>query len=303
MATEGTDNQKIVVMTVNIGLQPRDGPKKPDEKEKTINIKNNAIAKLLEAQKPSLVFLQESRQTDEIPANFGYLFKKEASLLYDKFKLSLIEITDRNAFEEIKQKMSEGDVTNGSYKPRFCVATARPLQDQNAKFLCVSWHGPIKLVDKERALGYMLSYVDAKCIERNLPCIIGGDFNLSCENVISYLKNAKLDAKYSCSKYKALPRRKHKDVIDFFVTSKSLKVTDVTAVAWNSLENIEENLDDYFDHDPIVGSLLENFIKSYEYEDNQGSGEDEDSQGSGEDEDSQDSDKDEVADLFNEMKL
>lgn len=165
----------------------------------------------------------------------------------------------RRIFESIKQKETKGDVTKELDEARFCVATAKLIRDERAKFLFVSWHAPYKKKrnKREKALGDMLKCVDAMCMKLNLPCIIGGDFNLSCEKVISYLRNAKLDSKFLCSVCETLPRRK--DAIDFFVTSESLEVTDVRAVAWNSLKNIEDNLDEYFDHDPIVGSLLEYF--------------------------------------------
>ena len=283
MATAGTDNQKIVVMTVNIGLKPRDGPK---QREKTRKIKNDAIAKLLEAQQPSIVFLQENRESDNIPTNFEILFEEKASLLYDKTKLKL-ELQDKSTFEE---KESKVDASIELYKSRFCVATAKPLQEQNAKFLCVSWHGPNTNVDKEKALEIMLSFVDKMCMKLNLPCIIGGDFNVSCEKVISYLNESKLESKFICSQCVIRPRRTR--VIDFFVTSKSLEVTGVTAVDWNSLRNIDENLDDYFDHDPIVGSILETSNKSNE--DSQDTNEGEDYQDSAEDEDSQETDEDET---------
>ena len=293
MATGGTNNQKIVVMTVNIGLEKRDGSKDPDEslkkKKETIKTKKDAIDKLLEAQKPSIVFLQESKQTDEIPPNYEYLFQDQASLLFDKTKLKF-DMVDKSQFEDIKQKESKGDVTKELDEARFCVATVKSLQDENANLMCVSWHGPFHKTkeEKQKALEDMLSFVDAMCMKLNLPCVIGGDFNLSCEKVISYLKQSKFESKFLCSQCVTLPRRKN--VIDFFVTSKSLEVTDVTAVAWNT---IGENLDDYFDHDPIVGSLLENFIESVEDENSKDSDEDEDKKDSDEDEDKEDSSGDE----------
>ena len=257
MATGGTDNQEIIVMTLNIGLKSRSNNRdesREEKKKRTIKIKNDAIAELLKAQKPHIVFLQESKKSDKIPPNYEYLFKDQASLLYKKTELEL-EMVDTSTFESIQQKETKGDLTKELYKARFCVATAKLIQDEEAKFLCVSWHAPYKLTHnkREKALGDMLSFVDAMCMKLKLPCIIGGDFNLSCEKVTSYLENAKLDSKFLCSECKTLPRRK--DVIDFFVTSKFLQVTDVTAVAWDSLKNIEDNLDDYFDHDPIVGTL------------------------------------------------
>lgn len=302
-ATGGTDNQKINVMSVNIGLKRRE--RNPDESReeainRTIEIKNDAISELLEAQKPDIVFMQESKKTDKIPTNFEYRFNGQASLLYNTGNIELNDVKS-GVVDAIIQKVSESDQTKEIVKARMSLAIAKTKEVPEVKFLCVSWHAPHKKIKEsnEKALVDMVSFVDALCTELELECVIGGDFNLPFDEVVSFLKKANLD--YKAEKYKLLPRRER--LIDFFLTSKNLEVTDVTAVAWNSLSKIKEKLDDFFDHDPVVGCLMKNKIASDEDEDEDSRDpEEEDSQRSEEDEVSQRSEE-EVAARFHEMKL
>lgn len=266
---------EITLMTLNIGLKRRKdenkGKSKEAKKQATKKIKEKAYEILFEEINPVLVFLQESKKLDKIPSRYEYLYKGEASLLYDKRKLKLKMVKSSTVFA-IKEKVCKSDQTIEIDEARICVAIAKSRRLPKVKFLCVSWHAPYKQRKKnrEKALEDMLSFVDALRTELGLQCVIGGDFNLSFDEVVSCLKKARLD--YKAEKYDTLPRRKK--LIDLFLTSRSLEVTDVTAVAWDSLENIEVNLDDYFDHDAIVGSLLVNSKYSYEDEDSHDSSED-----------------------------
>ncbi|XP_052808592.1 uncharacterized protein LOC128237266 [Mya arenaria] len=170
--------------------------------------RKNAILNLVTRRKPHLIFFQEYKlamnlwKRDEIKRKYTYIGSNgnSASILYDKNKL-----TCTSSFYTQKQTEGQGVIQwyptinhedvdlinfiNSSLdinEHRLCMSKmTRKDVEPVQHFICISWHGPHRVTDPNKVivLNKLLQTANGIFTEFNIPVIIGGDFNISNEEV------------------------------------------------------------------------------------------------------------------------
>lgn len=217
------------------------------------------ISELLKNKKPTLVLLQMFAFENfdvksglwrkyNVPSIYKYVYKgDEASFLYDETKLQVTSLDDdeKVTADEIRDDFKGKELQLASARMPMVVAKTN---HGNAKFLCVSYHGPYKIDDESKWLEFeaMLKFVAKLSEKMELPFIIGGGFNLNIRDASDFLKEKKFPVSIVVHPYKALSRREKTLKRDFFIGSKSLALENVEPYEWKS---------DIFYHDPVVATF------------------------------------------------
>lgn len=248
---------------------------KGSEMEDNKTLRKKAIAGMLESEEPDIVLLQElvwknirDKQNSKkryweginIPDKFEHIkYKgtstKEASFVYDKTKLNVkipnvIEIA--NCVEEMKKVGKLADKSSEEVIRRMCIGEVKTKGSSRKHFLCISWHGRWKITDqrKIRDVQYLIVLIKEISKQMGLPFIIGGDFNITYEQVIEKFENT--DNTMHLYEYDAMERRKDRK-IDFYI-SKNISLADITAIDWMTVKD-GKAAREIFDHDPVIAHL------------------------------------------------
>ena len=123
------------------------------------------------------------------------------------------------------------------------------------EFICISWHGrhnKAKLEDLKEEFRNILDYALKLSEKEALPIIIAGDFNVKIKDVEKFVPPVLVLHKYTPTK-----RRDSENIIDFFISSRSLTMNDMRALELKS-ETTVEGIFSLLDHDPVVTLLTTN---------------------------------------------
>ena len=237
VANEPTGNLKIMFMNTNgktVG-----GTKETEKRKKVIcDVVKKTGATLYLFQEFSWTTIRGSAWKDkdyELPSQLEYIGNKEACILFDKDKVTVENMADKT---DIKKDVLE----------RMCIGKVTTKGDPIVKFICISWHGRSKKPDNilKEEFESMLDDIYKLSRKLSLPVLLAGDFNLITEDIekkCSLLSLVLHDYKPE--------RRTSGNIIDFFISSKSLKMSDMKALALKSQTEVADVLS-LFDHDPVV---------------------------------------------------
>lgn len=233
----------------------------------TASKRKRVIIKFLESIKCYLFLFQEflwskieshrTWKSAPITDRYEYIGHKEAGILYDIDKLEVINLTEerqiRTKLDEMirKKKLPQGFTPLG----RMFISEIKTKGVPKTHFLCVSWHGSHnsrKRADLLEEFKNLLVFIKEIGEHYDLPLLIGGDFNLQYKDIPKEFKNpgSGLIAKV----YAPLERRRDR-LIDFYIVSSTLSLSEIDPV---DLENVEvegEDAQEIFDHDPVVATL------------------------------------------------
>ena len=240
VANEPTGNLKIVIMNT-------DGKKKADDIRNKADKKKQVICDVVKTTGATLFLFQEFMWRGisgrawggkyRLPSHLEYIGNKEACILFDKSKVTVKEVPDKTGIQNpILQRM--------------CIGKVKTMEDPIVEFICISWHGrrPVKI--KIQEFKSMLKYISKLSKELALPVLLAGDFNLTAEDIEPHLSSLLLDL----HNYEPTTRRKSENIIDFFISSKSLKMSGIKALTLESETGVVEVLS-LFDHDPLVSFM------------------------------------------------
>lgn len=271
MTTE--DQKTISIITANAGYTRATGH---------AALRQKAISLILnDDNAPALVLFQEFDNTKfdvtspkwksyNISNKYGYLYKgNDASFLYHKDKLTLEDVDDNQKHPEwkdslirIREELRNKDQRLELALGRMPMAVAKMVNDEQAQFACVSYHGPSSVSDDAKWLEIegMLMLVTTWSKQMNLPLIIGGDFNLEFLNVSAHLEKmgTKLSVPVIAHNYKAEGKRERSLKVDFFIASALLELKEIYPINWNEHLGTE-----ILDHDPVTAKLRINSLRTH----------------------------------------
>lgn len=253
MATGGLVDNTITIITANIGCSTK------RDKSRVF------LKRLVQREKPSLLFLQESKlqfiaRSYKFPRQYASAIKGEDRFLYDNDKLSL-KMIDSGEITTVRDKKFK-DFASYLVTENINMALVNTFKKsrKDPNILCVSWHGPhiqegLNSEKKMKILEVMLRFVKTFSEKYGLPFIIGGDFNLELAGAKKVLKS------FNDMKVHDYDAGRRPNRVDYFISSESLTLIDVHVAPWNYTE-----ADEIFDHDPIMAKLQvdssKDFLKS-----------------------------------------
>ena len=252
---------KIIIMNTH-------GPhvKHPGKQER----KRQAIQSVVLSYTPTILLFQEFQskgiggtiwENYPIPEWYHYSGHKEASMLYDTHFVCVkenLDTTIRRLLEGLAGFPSDFDPL-----PRMSSRLVRLHSDRSFSFICISWHGPHNGLDHEKKKEYfkhLLKLLRKLHEEKNLPILIGGDFNIEMRSIENFVSKP-----FQIKEYQASGRRINKGVIDFFIATVELHLSDTKFIDLQDLPLVESNnestdlqtlhLNDTLDHDPVYTLL------------------------------------------------
>ena len=242
VANEPTGNLKIMIMNTNgktVG-----GTKETDKRKQVIcDVVEKTGATLYLFQEFSWTKIRGSAWKDkyELPSQLEYIGNKEACILFDKDKVTVENMADKT---DIKKDVLE----------RMCIGKVTTKGDPIVKFICISWHGrskkPKTILNEE--FESMLDDILKLSGELSLPVLLAGDFNFN-------LRTKDIETKCSSLSlvlhpYEPVEKRTSENIIDFFISSESLEMSDIKALTLKSLTKVADVLS-LFDHNPVVSIM------------------------------------------------
>ena len=238
VANEPTGNLKIMIMNTNgktVG-----GTKETDKRKQVIcDVVEKTGATLYLFQEFLWTKIRGSAWKDkyyELPSQLEYIGNKEACILFDKDKVTVENMADKT---DIKKDVLE----------RMCIGKVTTKGDPIVKFICISWHGRFKKPETtlKEEFESMLDDILKLSGELSLPVLLAGDFNLITEDIKTKCSSLSL----VLHPYKPTERRTSENIIDFFISSKSLKMLNINALKLELQTKVVDVLS-LFDHDPVV---------------------------------------------------
>lgn len=242
VANEPTGNLKIVIMNT-------DGRKKRDNIVDKAAKKKQVICDVVKTTRATLFLFQEfmwrgisGRAWEgkyKLPSHLEYIGNKEACILSDNNKVTVTEVPGKTG-------------NQNSIMGRMCIGKVKTMGVKIVEFICISWHGrhmqtvQVQIIELKRMLKYILK-LSEKLV---LPIVLAGDFNLKIKDIETQLSSLPL----VLHKYEPTTRRKSEDIIDFFISSKSLEMSGIKVLTLESETKVAEVLS-LFDHDPVVSFM------------------------------------------------
>ena len=242
--------------------------KKAQDKEKAEknkvedNNRGKAINDVITNTRAALVLFQEIRWKSSRnrgwkghvwPENLQYTGHDEASILFDINEVTLEEYPQQFLDDTLRDLIRMGDIQQGFTPiPRMCLRKIKTKGVPIVEFICISWHGrhnKAKLEDLKEEFKSMLKYILKLSEKESLPVIVAGDYNVKIKNIETLVPPSLV-----LHKYKPSERRAPENIIDFFISSYSLVMSDINALTLKSETDVMGVLS-LFDHDPVVLSM------------------------------------------------
>jgi hypothetical protein len=182
------------------------------------------------------------------PGHLQYTGHKEASILFDTNEVTVKEYRQQ-FLDDTLNRMK--DIQQG-FAPfsRMCLRNIKTKGVPIVEFTCISWHGKHKmsLEGKKQEFESMLKYISEIWRETSLPVILAGDFNLEIKDIETLVSPPLVLHKYTPTERRKL------NTIDFYISSKSLTMSDIKPLKLTSETNVTEVLS-LLDHDPVVALM------------------------------------------------
>jgi hypothetical protein len=185
------------------------------------------------------------------PAHLEYTGDNEASILHNIKEVSVKPLPQILLDETPFYPM--GDIQQGFTPiPRMCLRKVKTNAAPIVEFICISWHGrhKAKLEDLKKEFKSMLKYILKLSEKESLPVLLAGDFNVKIKDIETLVSPPLV-----LHKYKLTKRREPENMIDFFISSKSLLMLGIETLTLES-ETTVVNVPLLFDHDPVVSFMI-----------------------------------------------
>lgn len=124
--------------------------------------------------------------------------------------------------------------------------------DRDFMFICISWHGPNndETDETKKSTFENLMQCLIKIKEKEgIPLLLGGDFNIDKNIARKLVKDP-----FKLCNPEASIRRQKKKVIDFFVITKDIELSEIKSINLETVSNVKCP-NDILDHDPITAFL------------------------------------------------
>lgn len=231
-----------MLITSNTGRPFSESPQADHRKE--------GIAGLLNRETPDIVLFQEFpwvgletlEEYTQITVPYSVSGLRDACIVYKRNRFTIESQNDINMGDDELAINLREFIQQGRLHMLKITMTSNPLQS----FLCVSWHA--QKAEALSQLRKMLRIVVKTAQLTHLPFIIAGDFNVSIDSVTAEIENIGLNI-YN---YEPQERRESKSIIDLFLSSQNLSLTDVQSINWG---NLPQDVNTIFDHDPVKATL------------------------------------------------
>ena len=247
----------LKIMIMNVGGK--------NEGDKPTDRRKQAIYDVVTKQNAALNLLQEFKWKDirnrawngiSWSKHFQLTGHAEASILFDENKVTVEEYSQTLLDDTLRDLIRKGDIQQ-QFTPfsRMCLRKVTTKGVQVYAFICISWHGRhngAKLEDLKEEFKSMLKYSLKLSENLSLPVLLAGDFNLKNKDVGA--KEVQPTTPLIMCIYEPTDRRTRADIIDFFIASKSLVMSDSKALTLKSETDVMGVLS-LFDHDPVVSSM------------------------------------------------
>lgn len=212
---------------------------------------------VIEDEDPDLILIQES---DILlrnictqyygPRDYQAIGGKDAGILYDTTTFIQLEDPTNRLRQICEFKFDRGEILSSEIMPRMCARIMQGKYPNALPLLCVSWHGPHKGksdTEKQKFYDDLCLLIKTYSDEKEIPIILGGDFNLDLSKLTSTLK---------LHDYVKLCHRPNK--LDYILTSQT--INNVSCKPVDILGTIDilfpelslSNLNTFLDHDPMV---------------------------------------------------
>lgn len=230
--------------------------------EKPTERRKQAIFDVISKSEASLVLLQEFRWVSihsrawvefDWPDNLKYKGHKEASIIFDINEVVVVQYSQKLLESTLGELIRIGKIQQGFTPiPRMCLLNVKTKGVPIVEFMCVSWHGrhnKAKLEDLKEEFKYLMEYILKLSEKVSLPFVLAGDFNVKIKDIEKLIPSTLFLHRYTPTK-----RRDEESVIDFYISSKSLIMSDVKTLELKTETKVEGVLS-LLDHDPVVASL------------------------------------------------
>jgi hypothetical protein len=230
--------------------------------DKPTDNRKQAIYDVVTKTRAALVLFQEFNWTSirsrawkdySWPEHLQYTGHTDASILFDINEVTLEEYTQTLLDDTLRDLIRMGDIQQGFTPiPRMCLRKIKTKGVPIVEFICISWHGrhnKAKLEDLKEEFKSMLKYILKLSEKESLPVIVAGDYNVKIKNIETLVPPSLV-----LHKYKPTERRAPENIIDFFISSISLVMSDINALTLKSKTDVMGVLS-LFDHDPVVSSM------------------------------------------------
>ncbi|KAL3876807.1 hypothetical protein ACJMK2_034601 [Sinanodonta woodiana] len=239
----------------------------PNQGEGTATRKKQAIQSVIKRHNPDLVLFQEfswkgihgkTWSTEPVPEHYQLATNNDASILYNINESTLEEKPIRELhriLEELQRPTSKHPTPiplDFAPIPRMSLRVVKTKGVPVMEFICISWHGKhagMTNDTKVTEFTHLMIFLNKMYVKYHLPILIAGDFNVEVKLICHEVKEP-----FMLYEYKASKRRKEKGVIDYFIATIELHLSDLTPVDLKK-DSKAEKPEEVLDHDPIIAML------------------------------------------------
>ncbi|KAK3599313.1 hypothetical protein CHS0354_028679 [Potamilus streckersoni] len=239
----------------------------PNQGEGTATRRKQAIQSVITRHNPDLVLFQEfswrgihgkTWSADPVPEHFQLTLNNDASILYNINELTVEEKPIRELqriLQELQRPTSKHSTPiplDFAPIPRMSLRMVKTKGVPVMEFICISWHGKhagMSSDTKVTEFTYLMIFLNEIYLKCHLPILIAGDFNVEVKLICLEVKDP-----FKLHEYKASERRKKKGVIDYFIATTELYLSDIEPVDLKK-DSKADKPEEVLDHDPIIALL------------------------------------------------
>jgi hypothetical protein len=243
VADEPTGKLKIVIMNTYRNTLDASICNKAEKRRQVISdVVKKSGATLFLFQEFMWTGISGSVWEGKLPSHLEYIGNGNTCILFDENKVTVEEVPDKTGMQS-------------STLERMCIRKVKTKGVPIVEFICISWHGKSRETNEIRIeeLKSMLKDISKLSNKLSLPVLLAGDFNLNAGDIVKQLSLIS-SLRLFLYGYKPAKRRKSENIIDFFISSESLKMSGIKVLALESITEVAEVLS-LFDHDPVVSFM------------------------------------------------
>ncbi|KAL3876805.1 hypothetical protein ACJMK2_034599 [Sinanodonta woodiana] len=235
----------------------------------TAERRKQTIVDIIDEHNPILALFQEFTwkktcgkvwKSYTLPRHYQIIGNKEASIMYNTNEVTVTErgkeTKKLQRYVKELQRPTSKDPTpiylDIESNARMALIVLETKGVPVMKFICISWHGNHAgmtndgKVTEFKNLMFFLNDIYKKF---KLPILIAGDFNVKMKSI-----RHKVQYPFKLYEYEASERRKKKGVIDYFIATTELHLSNIKPVDLKKYSKAY-NPEKVFDHDPIKAIL------------------------------------------------